>query len=336
VNAHCHFELSTIERPSPRPFVDWVKYLLAQGPPNYVPAYQVEACLQCFLFGITTTGDITTIPRQLRPLFARIPRVVSFGEVRAMATRRGLLDERVAAAVEGHTAIGISPHAPYSIEPEGYRRCLQEASQRNLPITTHLAETPDEAEFLARHSGPLREIWDFLGGWDDHVPTFQGGPIRFAREMGLLDYAKSSLAHVNYCDDDELDILANGKASVVYCPRTHQYFAHPPHRWQEMLNRGINVAVGTDSCASSPNLNLVDDLRLLHQIAPAVPAEALWKMGTLNGARAIGADDQLGSLTCGKRADFVIFDARGKDALQGILEEAKIPRAVWIGGEPIE
>src|SRR6185295_5433024 len=95
---------------------------------------------------------------------------------------------------------------------------------------------------------------------------------------------------VNYCDDAELDLLAAGKASVVYCPRTHAYFSHPPHRWREMLARGINVAIGTDSCASSPDLNLLDDLRLVRKIAPDFPAESLWALATRNPARAVQLD----------------------------------------------
>src|SRR5204862_5225873 len=122
-----------------------------------------------------------------------------------------------------------------------------------LPLATHLAESADEAEFLARHSGNLMKVWDFVGGFDDAVPKFEGGPIRYAEALGLLD-RPTLLAHVNYCDDDELKILAAGKASVVYCPRTHQYFAHPPHRWREMIATGINVAIGTDSTASSGDL----------------------------------------------------------------------------------
>src|SRR5207253_5134070 len=139
---------------------------------------------------------------------------------------------------------------------DGYRRCLAAAKYFGLTLATHLAETPHEEEFLASHAGPFRELWEFLGAWDEQVPTFAGGPIRYAQSLGLLDYP-TLLAHVNYCDDAELALLARGRASVVYCPRTHAFFGHPPHRWREMLSRGINVAIGTDSCASSPDLNLL-------------------------------------------------------------------------------
>ena len=163
------------------------------------------------------------------------------------------------------------------------------------------------------------------------MPTFDGGPIRYAQSLGLLDYP-TLLAHVNYCDDAELAILRNGKASVVYCPRTHAYFGHPPHRWRDMRAAGINVAFGTDSCASSGDINLLDDLRLLRQIAPDVPAIDLWRGITLDAARALQMESHIGSLTAGKYADLAIFDAKGEDPLETILQEAFLPRDVYIDG----
>jgi aminodeoxyfutalosine deaminase len=148
----------------------------------------------------------------------------------------------------------------------------------------------------------------------------------------LLDYP-TLLAHVNYCDDDELKLLSAGIASVVYCPRTHAYFGHPPHRWRVMLEAGINVAVGTDSTASSPDLNLLDDLRLLHQIAPETKVETLWEMATIRAARALQLDRHVGSLALGKSADFVLFPVTSQQPLTAILENHIIPSAVWIDGK---
>ena len=136
---------------------------------------------------------------------------------------------------------------------------------------------------------------------------------------------------MNYCDDEEIDLLAVGRASVVYCPRTHDYFGHPPHRWREMLARGINVAVGTDSCASSPDLNLVDDLRLLHRIAPEVSAQRLWEMATVRAARAIGSS--AGTIEIGRPADLVAFEAPGDEPLREVLESQRLPLGVWAAGE---
>jgi cytosine/adenosine deaminase-related metal-dependent hydrolase len=344
INAHTHLELSAFQRPpAPYAFVPWVQQLVDQHTSDPTISFTgvMDGVRQSTKFGVTCLGDVSA---QLAPVRTMLPqftsqRLVSFGEVRAMATRRNLLDERLAAALDpagSSCRIGISPHAPYSIEPTGYRRCLAAARERGLPLQTHLAETRDEERFLADHTGPLRDLWDYIGGWDNDVPTFAGGPIRYAETLGVLDYEGTSLAHVNYCDDAELEILAHGKASVVYCPRTHRYFGHPPHRWREMLAAGINVAVGTDSAASSPDLNVVDDLRLLHEIAPHHPVEELWQMATARAAMALQWDDEIGSIAAGKSADFTIFNVSTNDPLREVLEDpTRLPGQVWIKGNPV-
>jgi aminodeoxyfutalosine deaminase len=347
VNAHTHLELSDCQcgPPPPGGFAAWLVGMLRR---TRISPEEMERAVtravgigveQSLRFGITTVGDISRQCRLTRTLLRESAlRIVSFGEVQAMAQRRGLLEERVAIAADESLAgprlkIGITPHAPYSVEPDGYRRCLETAKAHHLQLATHLAETREEATFLASHSGPLRELWDQWLTWDDSVPKFVGGPIRFARELGLLDYP-TLLAHVNYCDDDELSILAAGRASVVYCPRTHQFFGHPPHRWREMLDRGINVAIGTDSCASSPDLNLVDDLRLLHRLYPESPVALLWEMATVRAARAIGLSDA-GIIRPGVAADLVAFPCESGDPLREILEQQVLPIATWAEGKMI-
>jgi cytosine/adenosine deaminase-related metal-dependent hydrolase len=343
VNAHAHLELSLCQRPDSLRggFVDWIKELMPQMPsPERVAAAIDLGVEQCLRFGVTTVGDISRQCHLTRPVLRDSPlRVTSFGEVHAMAQHRDLLEERLAVAADDRwqsdrLTIAVSPHAPYSVEPHGFARCLEVARQRRMPLATHLAETPHEAEFLAEHSGAFGDLWQWLGTWDDQVPRFSGGPIRFAQSLDLLQYP-AVLAHVNYCDDGELDILARGRASVVYCPRTHQFFGHPPHRWREMLARGINVAVGTDSCASSPDLNLVDDLRLLHRLVRQVPTAQLWPLITTNAAKAMGFPGRVGSLALGAAADLVAFAVKTNDPLLEVLESDILPAAVWIGGRKI-
>jgi cytosine/adenosine deaminase-related metal-dependent hydrolase len=99
-----------------------------------------------------------------------------------------------------------------------------------------------------------------------------------------------------------------------------------------MLARGINVALGTDSCASSPNLNLLDDLRLVHHLCPAEEVHALWQMVTIRAARAIRREQEIGSLAPGMQADFVVFSSDGLNPLRDILTSPTLPSQVWIGG----
>jgi cytosine/adenosine deaminase-related metal-dependent hydrolase len=350
VNAHTHLELSAVacgEAAYSGSFTDWI---LAIRQRARFDSDQLERTVeqatrdgieQCLRFGVTCVGDISQHSHLTRAVLRESPlRAVSFGEVLGLAKLRWRFEQLMQLSLRDEHAtdrlrIGLSPHAPYTVDLPGYRRAMELARERDLPLATHLAETRQERHFLQTQSGEFRELWETLGLWDDSVETFRGAPIEFARSIGLLD-EPTLLAHVNYCDDAELAILSQGVASVVYCPRTHRYFGHPPHRWREMLAAGINVAVGTDSCASSPDLNLVDELRLLHEIAPEKPVESLWEMATIRAARALRMDRSIGSITPGKYADLVAFPAAGDDPLREALElRTSLPRHIWIGGQQI-
>src|SRR5262249_27479805 len=137
-----------------------------------------------------------------------------------------------------------------------------------------------------------------------------GGPIRWAQRWGLLvrdprDFP-TLLAHVNYCDDGELAQLATHACSVAYCPRTHAYFRHPPHRYRDMLEAQVNVCLATDSLASNPDLNVLREAALLHQRDGLLAHTAL-DMITRRGATALGASDHVGTLGPNKYADLVFF-----------------------------
>lgn len=338
INAHTHLDLTHCHAGDPPiSFTDWISSIPKRRANETVEQAVQRGIDQCLKFGVTCIGDITQQAGQSRRAISESPlRCVSYGEVLGLGTMQSKFDQLLPQAIDTRYAasrmkIGLSPHAPYTVDINGYRQCLKLASEKSLPLATHLAESPDERTFLESHSGPFRALWDRLGVWRDDVATFTGSPVQMANAIGLLD-RPALLAHVNYCDDSELDLLARGKCSVVYCPRTHRYFGHRPHRWRQMLERGINVAVGTDSCASSPDLNIVEELRLLRQIAPEIPAQTVWEMATTRAARAVGMQDQVGSITRGKRADLAAFHVKGDVPLEELLCEENLPAAVWIDG----
>lgn len=342
INPHTHLELSdcTPRGSSADSFTDWILTMRQRIGAGDFAAATRAGIAQCLRFGITTVGDITQQIQITRPILAASPlRAISFGEVLGLAKRRFRFDELLPQAIDreyetDRMKIGLSPHAPYTVDLDGYKQCMEIAKTRAIPIATHLAENPGESSFLTDHAGPFRDLWNTLGSWEDPVPTYRGSPIEMANLIGLLKIP-TVLAHVNYCTEEEMNLLATGSASVIYCPRTHAYFKHPPHRWRDMLDRGINVAIGTDSCASSPDLNLLDDLRLLRTLAPDLPAQSIWQLATTRAARALSMQNEIGSLTYGKEADLISFRAIGDDPLEAILQTNIVPTSVWIGGQQV-
>jgi cytosine/adenosine deaminase-related metal-dependent hydrolase len=118
-------------------------------------------------------------------------------------------------------------------------------------------------------------------------------------------------------NSEEITFLAARAArmSLVYCPRTHAYFGHEPYPLAALLAAGVNVAVGTDSRASNPNLDLWEELRYLRgRFAAAVAPAAVLRMGTLAGAAALGIDQDRGSLAPGKAGWLTIVSLPDGDA----------------------
>src|SRR5205807_198685 len=89
------------------------------------------------------------------------------------------------------------------------------------------------------------------------------------------------------------------ECTLVYCPRTHAAFGHEPHPFREFLKKGVRIALGTDSLASNPDLNVLAEARFLHERYPEVPGAALLRMATLAGAEALGWGSETGSLKAG-------------------------------------
>jgi len=350
VNAHTHLELTHLAgRVPPRGnFVDWmsrlVKAMRVEGDEEQGVRDAVQRGRTLSLqAGVTTVGDITRLPAITRPVLADGPlRVLSFGEVIAVGALRHRLGDRLAAATDpsarsAFLEVGISPHAPYTLEPDGMRACASRAAACGLRMSMHLAETPEEALFTVRLTGPVRSFFKRHGVWDRRVPCPHLPPVEYAATAGVLG-AETVLVHVNYVSDEEIDRIAASGAHVAYCPRTHEAFGHPPHSFRRMLDRGVNVCVGTDSLASNPSLSVLEELRFLRGRHPDMPAAVLIEMGTVRAARALGMDAQprrVGAIAPGFWADLTVIplDPTGPaDPLDNILQSRTDPLRTCVAG----
>ena len=289
--------------------------------------------------GVTTIGDITSMPCWTRPALADSPlRAVSFGEVIAMGTGRYRLANRLnqAANLDRQTPtmrIGISPHAPYTVEPKAMHACVDRARRLNVPLCIHLAETIEEEIFTRERGGPFADFLRRLGLWDEGVPRSGCSPVELCAANGLLG-PRTLLAHANYVSDAEIAVIAASGASVAFCPRTHHAFGHKPHRFRDMLRAGVNVCLGTDSLASNPSLSILDELRFLrancHDMAPM----DLLEMAAIRGARALGFGDLCGSISPGKCADLVVVPLLPSNRMSwhSVFDSPVLPLAVYIAG----
>ncbi len=310
VNAHTHLDLSGCRQPFPADgdFPSWVRRVVQYRrslPPGQEEADARAGVAESLRHGVTLLGDIAAGGRTWPVLAAAPLRAVVFHELLGLPRERAgkawadALAWLRSCSATATCCPGLSPHAPYSVRASLFRAAAALAAARGLPLAVHLAETRAEQDFLATHSGPFVPFLQAVGVWDPD------GLVADVQQVLNLhrDTPGTLFAHGNFLTD--ADSVPAG-ATIVYCPRTHAHFGHPPHPWRRLLSRGVRVALGTDSRASNPDLDLLAEARFLHALEPDVPGELLLRLATLSGAEALGWADDLGSLTPGKSADLVV------------------------------
>ena len=129
-------------------------------------------------------------------------------------------------------------------------------------------------------------------------------------------------------------LLAESGASVVFCPRSHHYFYHTDHPVMRLVEKGTNVAIGTDSLASNWSLSLLDELKFLARAQPCIRPETLFDMVTCNGAKALGLEE-VGRLEKDWQADIIAVQIPndGRPPIEQILDSSSENLLTVVGGK---
>jgi cytosine/adenosine deaminase-related metal-dependent hydrolase len=220
----------------------------------------------------------------------------------------------------------LAVHAPYSASPAVFGAVRDVTGAAGRPVGVHLGESPEEIAFLRTGQGPWRTLLEDLGAWDEAWSPPRCGPVEYLERLGLLG-PRLVAVHGVHLSGEELSRLAAGGATLVTCPRSNEWTGVGAPPAGAFFRSGVKMAVGTDSLASVPDLNLFAELAALRQLAPEVPARSILRSATLGGADALGFGDRLGSLERGKRADVIAVRlGRGTDdpeesLLRGVAAE---------------
>ncbi|HEY8229935.1 MAG TPA: TRZ/ATZ family hydrolase [Rhodanobacteraceae bacterium] len=193
----------------------------------------------------------------------------------------------------GDSLIGMTfaPHAPYTVADESFERIRTLSDQLDLPVHLHLMETAREVEDSKREHG-LR-------------------PMQRLQKLGLVN-DRLIAVHMTQVSDAEIAACAESGVSVVHCPESNLKLASGFCPAEKLRRGGVNVALGTDGCASNNDLDMFGELRTAALLAKAVASDAAafddafaLRAATLNGAKALQLDTKIGSIEAGKRADLV-------------------------------
>ena len=315
VNAHTHLELSWLAGrvPPAGSMVDWIRELIRQrfsgalGGADAAAATE-HAAMAMRDSGTVLVGDISNTLTTLPALAAAglggvvFHELLGFNVVDAATMVRDAWNTVDATAAPPGVVLTVAAHAPYSTSPPLIAEIARR--RRHGPLAIHLGESPEEIEFLQTGRGPFRELLDQLSAWHPAWRPPQCDPVEYLERLGYLQPGLLAV-HAVHLSDGALARLAATGAFVVTCPRSNAWVGAGLPRVSHFYAAGLDVAIGTDSLASTSTLNLFDELAELRRIAPDVAAAALLDSATRQGARALGAGAEFGTITPGKRADLI-------------------------------
>jgi len=201
----------------------------------------------------------------------------------------------------------------------------------------HLAESREELQLLRDGDGPFRRLLEEMDSWREGL--FGGlRPLDYLRKLSAAH--RSLVIHGNYLDAEEMAYIGTNadRMSVVYCPRTHEHFAHAAYPLEQMLARGIRVCLGTDSRASTPDLSVLSEMRTVARLHPAIPGPILLELCTANPAAALGLIDSTGTLTPGKQADLTVVplpNTSASDPHELLLNSSRVAPMIFRGDHPL-
>ena len=350
VNPHAHLDYTDMagELPPPKAFTDWIAAITAAKTAwsysDYARSW-LRGAHQLLKSGVTTVGDIEAMPDLLPEVWDATPlRVFSFLEMTGIKSRRApaeVLREAVATIDSLHHARNrawLSPHAPYSTLPELLQRTARLAQKRNWRVSIHVAESQQEFDMFQHARGPMHD-W-LRRNERDAADCGHGSPVAHLARQKLL--GENVLAiHVNCLARGDATLLAKNQTSVVHCPRSHDYFKHPPFQRARLDGAGVNLCLGTDSLATvrqtgkqRPVLDMFAEMRALADQDKTVSPAAIVAMATVNGARALGLAGKIGELSPGAFADLIAIPFSGKSAsvLEAVLQHTGAVSASLIEG----
>lgn len=355
VNGHTHLDLTGMgPRPLEGDFADWLRMVI-EGRPTQAEAVSsaVRQGLRLSLeSGVGRVGDVagsvSAIEARLavRPPLS-LPGVTyleSLGQGHDQLERFQQAAEAVDALpfetpVPGRNrgvVLGLAPHAPYSTGKQVYTAAALMGHRRIFRLSTHLAESPEELQFVRDATGPLAELLKSLGRWGPWIEPTGKHPIDLLAPE--LKRGRWLLAHCNQVEDRHIQLLAKTGNSVAYCPVASDYFGftgdgpgQARHRYRDMLEAGVNVCLGTDSILCQPPdepqpLGIVPQMRRLYQ-RDGTDAELLLSMGTTRGMVALEMHESDATLSKGAPALFCSVPIDPDDATDP-LEQVLRGRAV--------
>ena len=319
VNAHTHLELSGLRGAVPRTgsMPEWARAVMAgRARAETGSAAAVAGAVdEMRRAGTALVGDVANTRDSMAALRDGPVAAVVFrealgfdvGDAEADAIAAALSGERTARS-DDHVRVAIAAHAPYSVSPALFRALA--AAAGGGPRSVHVAESAEELELLRAGTGVWRAILEERGRWRAGWVPPGSGPVAYLDALGWVG-PHTLIVHGVHLTPTEIDRIAAAGATLVACPRSNAWTGAGAPPIARFYAAGGRVAVGTDSLASTPDLNVFAEIGAMRRLAPSVPASALLASATAVGAAALGAGDRFGVIAPSRPASLIAVELRG-------------------------
>ena len=310
VNCHTHLELTHLAGRNAEPsFAQWIRRIRELK--DATPAEEFYRATEqgvraCWAAGVTCVADTGSSGAPLEALARLGGRGIYYQEVfgpdpakcaASMAELEQALS-RLSPSASSRVRLGVSPHAPYTVSEPLYRAVAAFARRERLPIAVHLAESREETALVRDGAGPFADALRTRG--IAVVPRGRS-PVRHVGELGIVGPGTLCI-HCVQVDEQDIAVLRDSGAAVAHCPRSNRAHGHGAAPLAALRRARVRVGLGTDSVVSVGDMNLWAEA-----VAAGLDGEDALHMLTLEGARALGLDHQIGSLEVGKEADLAVF-----------------------------
>jgi len=330
VNTHCHAAMTVMRGiADDLPLMRWLSEHIwpteaAFVGPEFVRDGIRLAAAEMLRGGVTTVNDMYFFPDVAAQAFIQAGMraaigliVIEFPSAWARSTPE-YFDKALAVQDEyrdhPNLRFCFAPHAPYTVSDASFERIRMLSDQLDLPVHVHVHETAFEV--------------------DDAVQKHNERPLARLKRLGLVN-PNLIAVHMTQLTDAEIELVGEHGVSIAHCPESNLKLASGFAPIEELRRAGANVAIGTDGCASNNDLDMIGETRTAALLAKgvandaaAIDAATALRMATLNGARAIGMDQNIGSIEVGKAADLVLLDL-GRFDLQPVY--SAISQIIYTG-----
>ncbi len=344
INAHMHLELSYLgqskELSEGQPFTDWISTLLEKRGKVQASEEEIVNSITAtideqYQAGVVLIADIgNTHFQELRDK-TNAAGIEVYRMLEFLGPDKGAVDRTLLSLKSLNADLPVTAHAPYSTVPVLLQTIKHRCRESAHLFSIHTAESEGEQQFISSLTGPFRDFLEKRNSWDG---SFEDGglgaasTVLYFEKLNILD-DKTLLVHCTHVSTEDIQLIVQSGAKVCLCPGSNQFLKVGVAPVTDMVEAGILPCLGTDSITSNLTLDLWREMEVLSRAHRGVSHDTILKMATIGGARAMHRECDYGSLSVGKRSNFIHVSS---ERLLACQNREEVIRVLVTAGKPAE